>query len=261
MSYLKKAKVKEIKNLAGGYVFLRVDGSGLAKPNAGQFYTLSANDPSKVLNRPMSLNNYNEENCDIDFLIKIDGKGTQLISKFSIGDEVTVQGPLGKGFDISEDTKNVVLVGGGVGISPLGELTKKLHEAGKNIYLIVGARNKTELESNLYNFERFTQFAKDVIKYTDDGSGGYNKGFVIEGLNKLLSEEKPDCIYTCGPIPMLKGVSKFGNDNNIKTQISLESRMGCGVGGCFCCSIKTTNGNKRVCKDGPVFKNEELIFL
>lgn len=209
----------------------------------GQFYMLrgwEAKDP--FLPRPISIANI-EDNI-ITFLYEVRGKGTHIISKLVKGDTLELLGPLGNGFDLKLKGK-VGIVSGGIGIAPLIYLSKKLDN---NVDFYCGFRDE------VYYTDIIEKRVDRLFISTEDGSQGH-KGFVTE----LFDPHRYDLIFTCGPLPMIKNVIKICRDI-VPVYCSMESRMACGIGACLGCTIKTTKGMERVCKDGPVFSSREVIF-
>mgnify|MGYP006295961871 CR=1 FL=1 len=234
---------KKLKVEPGQFVHIKVSKSGY--------------DP--LLRRPISVYDYNKKENTIVIIYKICGKGTKLMTKFKKNDEIDVLASLGNGFSYSHNDKNILLIGGGMGIAPLYYLAKFLKNK-NNIKIILGAKSKYELS---YFNSAFSKLGIDVYCTTIDGTLGC-EGTTIDlwtNLNKKYKKLNDiDYIYTCGPTPMLKEVKKLSEDNNIKCEASLEERMGCGVGVCLSCTIKTVMGNKRACKEGPVFDLKDVIF-
>ena len=178
------------------------------------------------------------------------GKGTDLMSQMAEGTQLDVLTGLGNGFDTEFDCQKPLLVGGGVGVPPLYRLTRDLIARGKEVTVVLGFNT----ESEIFYAEEFEALGAKVILATADGSRGV-KGFVTDAIRE--SGVEADHFYSCGPLPMLKALC---NTLDISGEVSLEERMGCGFGICMGCSIHTTNGPRRVCKDGPVFKKEEVIW-
>lgn len=225
---------------------------------AGQFVSLYCNNESRLLPRPISICEVNKEEGLVRFVYRVVGKGTDEFSKLKASDKISILGPLGNGFTL--EGKNVLIIGGGIGIPPLLELAKNLDG---NKHIVLGFKDEIFLK------EDFEKYGKVYI-CTEDGSKGI-KGNVIDAvsLNNLLEDEtnggKIDMIYTCGPLPMLRGLKELAEKNNIKIQISLEERMACGIGVCLSCVCKTkekdayTNiHNSRICVEGPVFYGNEV---
>ena len=228
------------------------------RPLPGQFYMIGTDfsyDP--LLKRPFSI--FREVSGELQFLYRIKGKGTERMKEMKKGDTVNLLGPLGNGYPMPGKNLTPVLVAGGIGIASLFPLAEKL---GKNAYLFYGARTKNEL---LMLNELKGLVKKELIIGTDDGSEG-RKGTVIDALNVFLTSNSQlstsnFLLYACGPSPMLEAVSKFAAEKGIKGYISMEENMACGVGACLGCTVKTKKGYKRVCKEGPVFSAEEIVWI
>lgn len=222
---------------------------------AGQFISVYTKDGSKLLPRPISLCEIDKEQGNLRIVYRVVGAGTKEFSGYEAGADIDILGPLGNGFMLQEGS--AMLIAGGIGIPPMVELAKELKQEGVNdIRAVVGYRDAdTFLIKEL-------EACGQVYIATEDGSVG-TKGNV---LNAIAEQELlADTIYACGPIPMLRAVKAFGNEHQIKTQISLEERMACGVGACLgcVCQSKAVDShshvhNKRICKDGPVFWAEEV---
>ncbi len=217
-----------------------------AKP--GQFVEVYPDNGKNLLSRPISICEIGENTIRLVFQ-KV-GKGTEIFSQLNEGDEIRVLGPCGNGYTLSEG-KNV-LVGGGIGVPPLLETCKQLF--GEKI-VVLGFRSGSFLT------EEFEKAGAKVYVATDDGSVGF-KGNVVD----LLKAENitGDMIYSCGPKIMLKFLSAYAEENNIKCQVSMEERMACGIGACVGCVVQIKNGDsweyKKVCKDGPVFDSKEVCW-
>lgn len=229
-----------------------------SEANPGQFLEIRVVDNIEpLLRRPISIYNANKQNGEIEFIFQIKGKGTEILSQRSEGELLDVIGPLGNGTFKFEEYKNIVIIGGGIGIFPLHELSKRAKENNVNTKIYVGFRNK---EFVLLE-EELKQVCNELILCTDDGSYG-KKGFAINFLKEDIEKEPIDCIYACGPLPMLKAVQQYAIEKNIPCQISLEERMACGLGVCLGCAVKTSNKEtteyKHVCKDGPVFDAKDV---
>lgn len=220
------------------------DVSGVTR--AGQFVEIALD--GLYLRRPISVCNYDDG--ELTIIYKVVGKGTDLMSQMAEGTQLDVLTGLGNGFDTEHDCAKPLLVGGGVGVPPLYRLTRDLIARGKEVTVVLGFNT----ESEIFYAEEFAALGAKVILATADGSVGV-KGFVTDAIRE--SGVEADYFYSCGPLPMLKALC---NSLEISGEVSLEERMGCGFGICMGCSIQTTKGAKRVCKDGPVFKKEEVIW-
>ena len=209
----------------------------------GQFYMLRGWEVDPFLPRPISICNISDGM--ITFLYEARGKGTHIISKLKKGDILELLGPLGNGFNLDLEG-NIAIISGGIGVAPMIYLMKQLKT---NIDFYCGFRNEA------YYLNEIKKNINNIYISTEDGSVGY-RGFVTE----LFVPEKYDTVLTCGPIPMMKRVVEMCKEKEIPIYVSMESRMACGVGACLGCAIETTSGMKRVCKDGPVFPGEEVVF-
>ncbi len=210
----------------------------------GQFVNLKLD--GLYLRRPISVCDCKGE--ELTIVYKVVGKGTEQMSRMSAGQSLDVLTGLGNGYDLAPAGQKVVCLGGGVGVPPLYMLTKKLREQGKEVTVILGFNTKDEA---FYENE-FAALGASVLVTTADGSYGI-KGFVTDALKDVAY----DYFYTCGPEPMLKAVYKT---TDTEGQFSFEERMGCGFGACMGCSCKTVTGYKRICKDGPVLRKEEILW-
>lgn len=221
--------------------------------SAGQFANITA--PGFTLRRPISICGIDKINGTLRFVFEVRGKGTAEIAKLNTGDCMDVLGPLGNGFKLPEG-KKIVVVGGGIGVPPmLG--TAKAHEGA--VTAILGFRNYEKI----ILADEFEKAGVKTIICTDDGSVG-RKGVVTEPLNEELAGGDVALVCACGPEPMIKAVVAACDAKGVPCQVSLEQRMGCGVGACVVCSCMTVrNGQEhysRVCKDGPVFDSKEVKF-
>ena len=218
------------------------DTSGIT--NAGQFINIKID--GLYLRRPISVNDLDGDKVSI--IYKVVGKGTEKLSKMTGGESLDILTGLGNGYNLSSCGDAPLLVGGGVGVPPLYLLAKRLIAQGKKVTVILGFNTKSEI----FYEQEFKNIGAQVFVTTVDGSYGI-KGFVTDAM-KTLSYSY---VYTCGPEPMLKAVY---NQSTSSGEFSFEERMGCGFGACMGCSCKTLYGNKRICKDGPVLKKEEILW-
>ncbi len=221
---------------------------------AGQFLHILCG--CKTLRRPISICEINKQEESIRIVFDIRGDGTKWLSERKQGEILNILGPLGNGFDLSDVSKTVLFVGGGMGVPPLLEAAKAFN--GKTD-AIVGFR----CSQNKILVDDFKRYCADVYLTSDDGSCGVH-GFVTDMLLKRLKEKRYDVIYSCGPNAMLEAVSKIAHQNKISCFVSMEERMGCGVGACLVCACKVREDKhetyKHVCKDGPVFNAEEVVW-
>lgn len=253
IKFLNDTKILENKEIGKDNYLLRVKmDSSCAVPKAGQFYLLKCRNEIRILKRAISLHYVNENERVLEFVYKITGKGTKEISEYKKDEYINIQGPLGNGFDTEIKDKTAVLIGGGIGLAPLKQLMESI-KAHNKIVFIAGGRDMEALRI----LENFNTENIDVRICSDDGSIG-ETAFVTNLLEEYLKNEKPDIIYTCGPHIMMEKIAETAEKYNIKCEVSMEERMACGVKACVGCSVKTTEGMKKVCHDGPVF-NSRII--
>ena len=220
---------------------LQGDTSAITAP--GQFVNILLD--GHFLRRPISVCDYNEKT--LTMIYKVVGKGTADMATLGAGAKLDILTGLGNGYDLSLSGDSPVLLGGGVGVPPMYNLAKKLVAQGKKVSVILGFNTAAEC----FYEKEFIALGCDVQVTTVDGSYG-KKGFVTDAL-----PENYTYFYTCGPEPMLKAVYKATATSG---QMSFEERMGCGFGACMGCSCKTLTGYKRICKEGPVMKKEEILW-
>jgi dihydroorotate dehydrogenase electron transfer subunit len=208
-----------------------------------------------TLRRPISICEIDRRNNTLRIVFEIRGQGTAKLTGINVGDNIDMIAPLGNGFTLPEDihpNRRVILVGGGIGIPPLLAVAKIMKESST---AILGFRSydKIILAGD------FKRADSHVITCTDDGSVGF-RGQVTTPLAEELDKNDVDKVYSCGPEPMLKAVIAECVKRDIPCEVSLEERMGCGVGACVVCACRTQSGMKRVCKDGPVFDGKEVVL-
>lgn len=235
--------IKENVALTDSVYKMVMEGDTSAISASGQFVNIKLD--GQYLRRPISICDYDDGILTI--IYKVVGTGTEQMSAMKASDKLNILVGLGNGYDTSLSGDDPVLVGGGVGVPPLYKLCKALKAEGKRVSVILGFNTASEI----FYKEEFEKIADKVIITTVDGSCGV-KGFVTNAL-----DESYTYVYSCGPFPMLKALAAA---TKCSGQYSLEERMGCGFGACMGCSCKTMLGNKRVCKDGPVFVKEEIIW-
>jgi dihydroorotate dehydrogenase electron transfer subunit len=221
---------------------------------AGQFAQVAAE--GFFLRRPISICGIDKQAGTIRLVFEVRGKGTEKLAELNKGSLIDIIAPLGNGFKVLEKGKKAVCVGGGIGTPPMLGIAELY---GENATVISGFRNMSAVILQ----EDFKAVGAKTVLCTDDGSAG-RKGFVTEALAEVVANEKPDIIYACGPMVMLKGVTKIAEENGVYCQVSLEQRMACGVGACLVCVCRTVKDgeefNSHVCKDGPVFDSKEVVF-
>lgn len=218
---------------------------------AGQFISIYCEDGSRMLPRPISICEIDKNDGALHLVYRVAGKGTQEFSEKNTGMELSVLGPLGNGFPLK--SKKAFLIGGGIGIPPILELAKRL-DCEKQI--VLGYRN-----SDMFLLDEFKKYGSVYIA-TEDGSYG-SKGNVLDAIRE--NDLEADIIYACGPTPMLRALKEYAAEKQMECWISMEEKMACGIGACLACVCKskevdahTNVHNKRVCKEGPVFRAEEV---
>ena len=232
--------------------WIRTEIAGDAAP--GQFISVYSKDGSRLLPRPISICETGEDRLRIVY--RIAGKGTREFSAYRAGDPIEILGPLGNGFPLQEtEGKRVFLIGGGIGVPPMLETAKRITGA-KELTMIMGYRN-----SHMFLKEEFEAAGRLVIA-TEDGSFG-TKGNVLDAVRENGLEA--DVLFACGPAPMLKALKAYAAETGMEAWISLEEKMACGIGACLACVCQSKEvdshshvHNKRICKDGPVFRAEEV---
>lgn len=225
---------------------MRLSGDTRQITRAGQFVNLLIE--GKYLRRPISVSDYDE--AGLTLLYDVVGEGTAEMAAMLPGSRINTLTGLGNGFNEDASTERPVLLGGGIGCAPLLNLARKLQGRGLRPEVVLGFNTAADVVME----DDFRTIGIDPVICTVDGSKGV-KGFVTDGIRERALS--PDYFFACGPMPMLKAVCL---GLGCRGEVSLESRMGCGFGACMCCSIETRDQAKRICKDGPVFLKEELIW-
>ncbi len=236
--------VKENNKLTENVFEMKLVGNISAIKAPGQFVNLLID--GCYLRRPISV-------CDVSgdtltLIYKVVGEGTERLSKYKAGETIDTLVGLGNGYDLEASGSAPLLIGGGVGVPPMYLLAKKLIEKGVKPTVILGFNTKSEV----FYEDKFKALGANVFVATADGSYG-KKGFVTDVIKDL----DYTYFYTCGPSPMFKAIEAAAKGSG---EFSFEERMGCGFGACMGCSCKTKYGNKRICKDGPVLKREEIVW-
>ena len=221
-------------------MILEGDTSEIQKP--GQFVNIRLE--GFFLRRPISV--CDREGSLLTIIYKTVGKGTAAMAEMKAGQTLSLLTGLGNGYDTNDSGDMPLLIGGGAGVPPMYLLARELLKEEKTVTAILGFNTKDEI----FYEEEFQKIGAQVIVTTVDGSYG-TKGFVTDAFPETYSY-----VYTCGPEPMLKAVYQKAKDG----QFSFEERMGCGFGACMGCSCKTITGYKRICKDGPVLRKEEILW-
>lgn len=254
MKVKEKALVLSQELLAENIYSILIKTNAAAYAIPGQFVSIYCNEGSRLLPRPISICEIDKEASTLRLVYRVAGEGTREFSSLTAGESIDILGPLGNGFPL--EGEKAIVVGGGIGVPPMLELTKQLPGS---VIAVMGYRN-----DDLFLNEEFTDQASDLIIATDDGSVGVH-GTVVDAMRENGLEA--DVIYACGPKPMLRAVAAYAKEKGIKCYVSMEERMACGVGACLGCVCQSTEvddhshvNNKRVCKDGPVFLSTEVVL-
>lgn len=252
--YVLDLKVVSVERIHERYVLLKLtDSQPLPEMLPGQFVEVRVDGTSHTfLRRPISINYVDCDRNELWLLVATVGDGTRRMAEMQPGELLNCVLPLGNGFTPAKSGEKILLVGGGVGVAPLLYMGAEMQKAGIEPTFLLGARSAKDLLM-LPLFKRYGR----VFMTTEDGSEG-EKGFVTN--HSLLQQEHFDRISTCGPTPMMKAVARYARQAGIDCEVSLENLMACGVGACLCCVEKTTEGNLCVCKEGPVFNVNRLLW-
>ena len=265
-----KVKILSRKEVASNIYLMKLKTPEIAQDALpGQFIHIRCSkDNYPLLRRPLSIHRIDKEKGEIYILFQVVGEGTKLLADRTIGDDLDIMGPIGNGFNIYPESRKIMIVGGGIGVAPLLALCEESIRQGKEVRVLIGALKK-EL---VIGEESFKILGAKVDVATDDGSYKY-KGLVTDLLERTIKEGwLADQIFACGPKPMLKKINEIALEANINCQVSLEERMGCGIGACLGCvckiKVKEKNNNqnqiryiyKRVCVDGPIFEGSEVVW-
>jgi dihydroorotate dehydrogenase electron transfer subunit len=221
----------------------------IARP--GQFVMVNCGEEI-LLRRPFSIHQVSNDKTSIAILFKVVGGGTNWLSHCKLGDELDILGPLGNGFSINSTSRNLLLVGGGIGIAPLFFLARLAMEIKCSVTMLLGASTSTQLYPN-----HLLPLAVDCITATNDGTTG-KKGIVTDLMPKFI--DRVDQIFACGPSSMYTAIAKLPEIIGKSVQASLEVRMGCGFGLCYSCTVKTKAGLKQICKNGPIFDLNDILW-
>lgn len=262
MNYYPAVEVLRQEELAPGcfrITFLSGEIAAAARP--GQFlHVRVAPSLEPLLRRPLSVHAADRQTGEVALLYRVTGRGTDLLARKKRGDFLDLIGPLGRGFTLPGPGCRAVVVAGGIGIAPLFFLLQQLSAGKIPADVLLGARKREELLLE----KEIRSLGFPVRAATDDGSAGY-RGPVTDLLAGLLAEERVEMVYACGPPAMLKVVALMLARHGVEGEVSLEERMGCGVGACFSCAcrIKEEGGGevyRRVCFEGPVFRAGEVVW-
>lgn len=253
--YVLDLTVTDNVRLHSHYVLLKLTAQApLPEMLPGQFAEIRVDgSPTTFLRRPISIHFVDRERNEVWFLIQLVGDGTKRLGEARKGDTMNVILPLGNSFTLPEKPSDkLLLVGGGVGTAPMLYLGQQLALQGSRPIFLLGARSA----SDLLQLEQFAAYG-EVYTTTEDGSHG-ERGYVTQ--HSLLQQQTFDRIYACGPKPMMVAVARYAKAKDTACEVSLENKMACGVGACLCCVENTHQGHVCVCKDGPVFNINELLW-
>ena len=260
MSKLLKEEIISVEKATEGIYRMTVASDYIsANAEPGQFVNIKCCEGVQtLLRRPVSICSTDRAKGRYDLYFQVKGAGTEILAGKKSGDFIDILGPLRRSFDLDIGYRRIAVVGGGIGIFPLLFLLNESKAVVKRSYLGFRSSGYIVLQ------EEFRQKSNSLEIATDDGSYGM-KGFVTDMLERDILSEEFDMIYACGPTPMLKKVTEIAKKHNVRCQISLEQRMGCGFGACLTCACETRTeegGSQfvRVCADGPVFNSEDVIF-
>ncbi|BAS46355.1 dihydroorotate dehydrogenase electron transfer subunit [Staphylococcus schleiferi] len=254
---VEKLTVISNQNIADRIYELKVSGPAVADlKQPGQFVHIKTGEGSlHMLRRPISICEIDQESNSFTMLFRAEGEGTKRIAALHEGDEIDILAPLGNGFPVDKAKRKALLVGGGIGVPPLYELSKQLNQNGIETVHVLGFRSSKDVF-----YENHFKALGETHIVTEDGSKG-EKGFVTTVIDQLPIDY--DIFYTCGPKPMLKALNELEALKDVPGYISLEERMGCGIGACFACVCHVPNHPTdyvKVCTDGPVFERGAVVL-
>ena len=253
--YVSDLRVVSVEHVSGKHVLIKLTQDGrLPDILPGQFVEVRVDgSPSTFLRRPISVNFVDYDANQLWLLVAAVGDGTRRLAGLQAGDVLNCMFPLGNSFTMPANGEDkVLLVGGGVGVAPLLYFGKRLNDVGCKPVFLLGARSKGDLLM-LDEFEKYGR----VCLTTEDGTAG-ERGFVTN--HSVLDKIRFDRIASCGPKPMMVAVAKYAKSRGVECEVSLENMMACGLGACLCCVEKTVEGNLCVCKEGPVFNINKLLW-
>ncbi len=248
-------KVVSNEKICPKFFRLCVDAKPVAKKiKPGQFIHIKVSDSmTPFFRRPFSVYRAKKH---IEVLYEPVGLGTKVLATRKPGEYLDILGPLGNQFTLPPaGTKQVVMIGGGIGVAPFLMLSDALAKKKYELILLYGGRTK----GHVYKMDEFKKNGCKVYITTDDGGAGV-KGYVSKLFSKINPDPQSTVLYTCGPHAMMLSVQKFAKENNLRCEAACEAMMACGLGACLGCSIKTTKGYKTTCYDGPIFDIQEVVF-
>ncbi len=264
MKKVVKAQIISNRKIAPDHFVMKIESRYLSRASSpGQFVNVRVRNGTRypLLRIPLGVHSIGQKG--IELLYKVVGEATEILSARRRGGNLDVLGPLGNGYDLTallgEKGSRAVLVAGGHGVAPLYGLAAVIRKKKKHVDLFVGACTKKEIVCA----GKFRKLGVKVRMATEDGSTAC-KGYVTEPLEEYLGRNKDQVssikVFACGPRPMLKALAGTTKKHGVSAQVSLDAYMACGTGACLGCAIRTKNGYKMVCKDGPVFDAQEIVW-
>jgi len=251
---LKQTEAKIITNdeIMPGVCLIRLDCLPIAPPaRPGQFVMVRCGEGAEYqLRRPLSIHQLDENRLAL--LFNVVGRGTQWLSRCQAGDKLDLLGPLGNSYEIYPDSKKLLLAAGGIGVAPLVFMANEAINKGKEVTLLLGASTAGQLYPS-----RLSPAGVRLVTATEDGTAG-NKGMITDILPDFIGWA--DQVFACGPLPMYKTMANMPELKDKPVQVSLEMRMGCGLGVCYSCTVKTRDGLRQTCKHGPIFDLDEVLW-
>jgi len=247
-----EAKVTANEAIMPGVYLIRLDCPDIAsQARPGQFVMVRCGEgPEHQLRRPLSI--HRTDGNKLSLLFNVVGKGTRWLSECKGGEKIDLMGPLGNGYEIYPDSKKLLLAAGGIGIAPLVFLAEEAIRRGREVTLLLGAATARQLYP-----KRLLPAGARLVTATEDGSGG-ERGMITDLLPDFSGGA--DQLFVCGPLPMYKTMAPMAELKDKPVQVSLEVRMGCGLGICYGCTVKTINGLRQTCKHGPIFELDEVLW-
>ena len=251
MKYIVNAKILRQESISSDVRLLEVEAPSIAQTaQPGQFVNVEiTKQAAPLLRRPFGIADVNKEAGTITMLYRIIGDATKLLAAALPAARLSIIGPLGHGFALQ--AQKPLLIGGGMGLAPLLYLAKTFTQQSTEI--IIGGKTKAEL----FWTKLFQPYVQKIYETTDDGTAGL-QGLVTAPLPDLLAKANYDCVYVCGPVPMMKSVAEIVEKHGLPCQVSLEKYMACGLGACLSCSCQGIGKRLKVCTDGPVFWSKEV---
>ncbi|MFC1871962.1 dihydroorotate dehydrogenase electron transfer subunit [Chloroflexota bacterium] len=251
----------DARNISGSFIVWLRCPEIVSEARPGQFVMVRCGDEC-TLPRPFSIHQIdNEGNLAIFYAVLEKGRGTNWLSQLKAGDMVEFFGPMGNGFSINRTSRNLLLIAGGIGIAPLYFLANQAQTQGYKVLLLRGASGKSKPSGQQNPPQHYPEellpcgIESKPITTTDDGTSD----LVVDLITPQLVDWA-DQVFACGPLPMYRTMARMPELKKKPVQVSLEVRMGCGLGVCYGCTVRTRNGLKQACKDGPVFELDDIIW-